>query len=91
MTYNLSTIMTTAWTYFKSNRNRVSFASALKRAWAIAKFMANKAKAIQAKIEAIDGKIFMLAMKDMWGRGDYELDRRLNAERCRLMVEMQAA
>ena len=75
MTYNLSQIMTTAWTYFKTNINRVSFGSALKRAWIIAKYVAAKAKAIQVKIEELDKAIFMLAMKDMWGQGDYELDR----------------
>ena len=84
--FNLSTIMTTAWTYFKANANRVSFASALRRAWAIAKYMADKAKAIQAKVEAIDKQIILLAMKDRWNSDDFDLDRRLNAERHTLLA-----
>ena len=79
--FNLSTIMTTAWTYFNANANRVSFASALRRAWVIAKYMAAKAKAIQAKVEAIDSQIFSLAMKDMWNQDDYTRDRKLNAQK----------
>ena len=91
MAYNLSQIMTTAWQYFKANPRRVSFAGALKRAWAIAKYMAVKAKAVNVKIEAIDKQIFSLTMKDMWSRRDYELDRRLHDERYSLMNEIQAA
>jgi hypothetical protein len=91
MTYNLKSIMTTAWAYFKANRRHVSFACALKRAWAIAKYMAAKARAIQAKIDELDKRIFSLAMKDMWSQGDYDLDRRLHAERYGLMNEIQAA
>ena len=90
MTYNLKSIMTTAWQYFKANPRRVSFAGALKRAWAIAKYIAAKAKAIQAKIEELDKRIFSLAMQDMWSRSDYDLDRWLHDERYSLMNEIQA-